>query len=246
MMRNFKKLFVGTVVALSASLSLAGDIPENKLSYNVYKANWMSGKPAPTVLLAHTCSGIHFGQTDKMVRYLRSIGYNSVVVDSFGPRGYTSICQNGNLINPAERMQEMIDIARIVKQSSWHTGSVGFLGWSHGGTTAIYLAAQDKHPFDALISIYPFCGPLLLSVTEVKHKVLAINSQADNWYGGAKECDNIKGLTNQYISKTATHAWDIPLPDRTYMGHFLSYDKEADNATMDAIKKYLSDNFKGQ
>ncbi len=239
MMRDFKKLLVGTVVALSATLSIASDIPEDKLSYSVYKANRFSNKPAPTVLLAHTCSGIHYGQTEKMVRYLRSIGYNSVVVDSFGPRGYKSICQNGNLVNPAERMKEMVDIAKIVKQSPWHSGSVNFIGWSHGGTTALYLAAQDKHPFSALIAIYPFCGPMLFSLNEVKHKVLTINSQGDNWYGGAKDCENIKGITNQYISKTATHAWDIPLPDRTFIGHFLSYDKEADNATMEAIKKHF-------
>ncbi len=238
------KLITGLAFVFGSSFALANDIPENKLSYSVHKANWWSGKPAPTVLLAHTCSGIHQGQTDKMIGYLRSIGYNSVVVDSFGPRGYQSICQNGNLINPAQRMKEMVDIAKIVGQSSWHSGSINFLGWSHGGTTAIYLAAQDKHPFDSLISIYPFCGPMLLSVTEVKHKVLAINSQGDNWYGGAKDCEYIKGLTNKYISKTATHAWDIPLPNRYFMGHFLAYDREADNATMETIKQHLLDNSK--
>ena len=234
------KLFLQLCFLFYSSVALAqySDIPDERLSYTVHKANPWTGRPAPTVILGHGCGGIVRIQTEIFVRELNSWGYNAVVVDSLGPRGLTTVCKVQPWFHPPQRMPEIYAVVDRIKKESWHNGRLGYIGWSHGGSLGMSLSADGKGVFDAIVSYYPSCGPRALSGRHMRTKILVLVSEADTWTP-IDQCKDVTGITESIVFKDATHAWDIPAPDRVIVGEFLRYHPEADRISRQAIQRFF-------
>lgn len=154
---------------------------------------------APAVVALHGCDGLgsdrrwlNYSQS-RYIRIFHDAGFGSLYVDSFGPRGQTSICAQ----KPAERSlteaNRRLDVLAALQWLSVQPGvnpaKLVVVGWSHGGQTV--LASADgsaelvaKAPVKpaALVAFYPGCrafdqqwrytlvAPLLIMIGEL-----------DNW-----------------------------------------------------------------
>lgn len=237
---TMRKFVVALHLLLGMAVAQADPIPEDRLSYSVYKANAFSGRPAPTVMMAHGCSGIVGVQVNDWVQDLTRWGYNVVVIDSLGPRGLRSVCKASQPLHPYERMTEFYAVAERIQQQSWHKGKLGFVGFSHGGSLGLALSAEGR-VFDAVVSYYPGCGPRAFKVRTMKVPTQIHVSHGDTWTP-LTQCNDLVGVTEKIVHQTATHAWDIRAPDRVVVGEFLRYDPTASDISLNAARRFFKEN----
>ncbi|MBW1644008.1 MAG: dienelactone hydrolase family protein [Deltaproteobacteria bacterium] len=135
--------------------------------------------PFPAIVMLHGASGMHYGM-DIWAERFSKWGYISLQVDSFTPRGETSIFNDMLKIPPWVRAQDAHDAkAYLSELNVVDPDRIGVMGWSHGGWTTLHaLDATDpprKNPFKAAIAFYPYCGvdleymdaPLLILIGEL-------------------------------------------------------------------------------
>jgi dienelactone hydrolase len=237
-----RKFVVALHLLLGMAVAQADPIPENRLSYSVYKANPFSGRPAPTVMLAHGCNGIVPIQTNDWVQDLTRWGYNAVVVDSLGPRDLTTICKTKVQLKAGERMPEFYAIADIIKKQNWHNGRLGFIGFSHGGSVGLELSAKGQ-VFDAIVSYYPNCRYGQLKNRNLKIKTQIHLSLGDTW-APPSFCNDLVGVTENVIHQNATHAWEVRAPNRVRFGEFMSYDPNAAEVSFNATRRFFEETLK--
>jgi len=174
---------MGTAVTSGASEKVLFKSSIQKDSKNpLYLSGKLSkpeGKgPFPAIIMLHGAGGMHYG-LDIWAERLSTWGYLSLQVDSFTPRGETSIMNDVLKIPPWIRAQDAYDAkAYLAKQKDVDPDRIGVMGWSHGGWTTLHtLDATDpprKNPFKAAIAFYPYCSvdleymdaPLLILIGE--------------------------------------------------------------------------------
>jgi dienelactone hydrolase len=158
------------------------------------------GRPnAPAVVALHGCDGLrsdrrwlNYSQS-RYIRIFHDAGFGSLYVDSFGPRGQTSICAQ----KPAERSlteaNRRLDVLAALQWLSVQPGvnpvKLVVVGWSHGGQTVLASADRStdvvaKAPVKpaALVAFYPGCNAFELqrSYTLVA-PLLVMSGELDNW-----------------------------------------------------------------
>lgn len=125
--------------------------------------------PFPAVVLLHGCSGLHDreGRLTRGYVYranlLRDLGYVVLLPDSFGPRGYGSICalRPRPVLPGRDRVHDAYAAARfLAARSDIAADRIAVVGYSNGGSTV--LAALQRPPanlprFRAAIAFYPGC-----------------------------------------------------------------------------------------
>ena len=120
--------------------------------------------PFPAVVLLHECAGIKSYQ-DVWAERFASWGYVAFQVDSFGPRGLSTICEDSLLILTLiyKRAQDAYDAKTyLIGLPFFDRNRVGVIGWSHGGWTTISVVAQKReYPFRSAIAFYPYCNQML-------------------------------------------------------------------------------------
>src|SRR2546428_11305816 len=120
--------------------------------------------PFPAVVLLHGCGGIrpHFVQ---WAGAIRDMGYVALLVDSFRPRGISSICADSQTMASMtrDRAADAYGALRHLKGLPFVDGDrVVLMGWSHGGwpTLDVYTCRRYRTPRGHLrdaISVYPWC-----------------------------------------------------------------------------------------
>jgi dienelactone hydrolase len=124
-------------------------------------------------------------------------------------------------------------------------------GDSHGGWTTLVALEVGKWPtpaFAAGIAFYPFC----YDVSGFTAPLLVLIGASDDWTPAARCTAMTKRLTaasaagvELKIFPGATHAYDFPLPARTNrLGHFMTYDAAATEASWQAIDAFLAAHIK--
>lgn len=220
-------------------------------------------EPRPTVILAHGCDGLQNNPNYKRwAEYIDSIGYNVVMYDSYVAMGYPSgnVCELMPGGRVAElwwaehqdiRPRESNNIAKWIKEQSWHKGKIALLGFSAGGNTAMHYANkenQDGDDISAVIAFYPACHDSTMGYkTFFKGWVLKVPTQvhigtAEDW-SVAEDCSNIKNIDiTKY--KGATHAFDMDFgkPYIKTAGHVMRYDKAAHELSKIKVKEFLQAN----
>ncbi|MDB5383971.1 MAG: dienelactone hydrolase, partial [Rhodospirillales bacterium] len=110
--------------------------------------------PHPAVLLLHGCSGI----TPTVRRWadrLAEWGYAALVPDSFGPRGVDNVCgqagraapgtgsPDASRVPPRLREEDAFAAAAYLRsRPDVDPARVSVVGFSHGGTTALFVASS--------------------------------------------------------------------------------------------------------
>jgi dienelactone hydrolase len=218
------------------------------LVYRVYSLD----KPAPTIIVGHHCGG-SIGHSDDWARQLNKWGFNAVNLDSFTPRKITNECEWGRLPAPY-RAEETYDMAEFIKKQPWHQGKIGYIGFSHGGSTAVFIASDRRNKnIDAVVAYYPYCGKwgnTQISSSSPNVKLMLALAKRDDWTPYLPCMGEDKNL-EIHLYENATHAFDQQFPGWTsrYLNYYMEHDRQANIdsriATRIFFKKYLEGMIEG-
>ncbi len=198
--------------------------------------------PFPAVVIMHGCSGMHDreGNLTRGYRYraelLRDLGYVVLLPDSFGPRGYRSICslRPRPVLPGRDRVRDAHAAANwLAQQPDVDPGGIALAGWSNGGATV--LAAMQRAPADlprfrAAIAFYPSCSAAARRDPPYAPyaPLLILIGEADDWTPAApcvelaKRADTSLAPLTVVTFPEAHHAFDsigAPLRRREDVGN---------------------------
>jgi dienelactone hydrolase len=143
--------------------------------------------PFPAVVLLHGCGGMQPGRDNAWAERLSGWGYATLQVDSFRPRGLSSVCTySGREATDIlqQRVTDAYDAKRYLAGLSFvDRRRIAVMGWSHGGATTletVYTKTDD--PFHA-VAFYPSCRRML---TGLNAPLLILIGEADDWTSAAR------------------------------------------------------------
>jgi dienelactone hydrolase len=150
---------------------------------------------------------------------------------------------------PADRTEDVVKAIAWISQQSWHLGSIGLVGYSHGGAVALNIAQRGGiKGLTAMVSFYPSCrlnftgGPYWSSNTPLE---IHIGDQDGlNLQGIQHSCHLNDTTTNSnyhlYMYPGAYHAFDTPKPYRLNAeGYPMEYNSAVTELSYSRVKKFL-------
>lgn len=151
--------------------------------------------PYPAIVMMHGCSGMLAGSGKVTASYmhraelLAQAGYVALLVDSFNPRGYRSICnlQQRPILQSRERVEDAYAALQWLTQQPYvDRERVGLMGWSNGAAGTLYalrVSSRMEPGFRAAIAFYPGCGTLSRARTPYRPyaPLLILIGEADDW-----------------------------------------------------------------
>jgi dienelactone hydrolase len=208
----------------------------------------------PAMVVLHGCDGIGPHYRD-WARRLAEWGYIALLVDSFRPRGVTTVCNQGRLIPPELQAADGLAAVEYLRgRTDVRPDRVGVIGFSHGGWAVLkaVLAApltDSKFPrpapgFAAAVAFYPGCDrPGAPLVTDT----LILIGDADDW-APAAHCQrwrdavrtdgHIVALT---IYPGALHGFDSGRMPHNYAGHHVGGDPAAASDAIAQTRRFLAE-----
>jgi dienelactone hydrolase len=126
------------------------------------------GGPFPAIAMLHGCSGLRTraGTIQAKPRFwaehLRSLGYVTLLVDSFTTRGIDEVCTGRHLLSPVrDRADDARGALRYLQGlAGVRPDRVGLLGWSNGAAatlSAVFDQGSRERDFRAAVAFYPNC-----------------------------------------------------------------------------------------
>jgi dienelactone hydrolase len=184
--------------------------------------------PFPAVIVMHPCNGVN-DNTRRWAGRLVGWGYAALIVDSFRSRGLSNVCGNGGALPASARAHDAIEAKDYLRGlPNIAKDRIGLIGFSHGANAALAASAA----FSAVVAFYPLCTGSRPS------NALVLIGSADDWTP-ASRCLGGAGA-NLKVYPGATHAFDAPRAERTYLGHRLAYDAAATADAIDRTRRFLS------
>jgi dienelactone hydrolase len=189
--------------------------------------------PFPAVVVLHGCDGV--GRHYRIwARSLMSWGYVALLVDSFRPRGVTTVCNQGELVLPRLRARDAFNAASYLRTlPNIRADRIGVIGFSHGGSAVLRAATeagQGDPPFAAAVALYPGCQP---AASGLNTDTLILIGDADDWtpIGNCLRWRDA-ARTNGHVLRLKTypgalHGFDAPNPPHMYAGHYVGRHPEA-------------------
>lgn len=124
--------------------------------------------PFPAVVMLHGCSGLLAkggaiqGKLRFWAEHFRDLGYVTLLVDSFTPRGIDEVCTGRHLLSP---VRDRADDARgglryLQGRPDVRPDRVGLVGWSNGAAAALSVLFDQgtaERDFRAAVAFYPNC-----------------------------------------------------------------------------------------
>jgi dienelactone hydrolase len=158
--------------------------------------------PFPAVVLMHGCHGVS-DSVRGWGRWLRDHGYVALVVDSWGPRGFTEQCTPGPELANTERFDDAVGALRWLHARPYVAPDrVGISGWSNGGVFSMAVVngpSQERARrrgleipspgYRAAVGVYPGGCRSLTNELSVR-PVLILIGAADDWTK-ASECEEL-------------------------------------------------------
>jgi dienelactone hydrolase len=221
--------------------------------------------PFPAVILLHGSAGNWRGVDSRWGRRLVTWGYVALTVDSYGPRGIKSVFGRFDRDDPPDHKFDSYAALEFLSAQPYVLADrVAVLGESGGGTMVLIGAAkgvieQDfPRKFRAAVALYPECStvhkpmslPTLVLIGELddfnlaQHcKDLAFGRRAWLWHRNPP--DEKVHLT---VFPGVYHAFDNPAfqnGQRLLGTHWLEYNADAAERSVEEIRRFLHDRFGG-
>jgi dienelactone hydrolase len=185
------------------------------------------GGPFPAVVVMHGCDGVN-ANTRAWAARLVGWGYAALIVDSFRSRGLSNVCNRGAMLPASVRAGDATAAKNYLRSlPNIAKGRIGLIGFSHGGWAALAAASS----FNAVVAYYPLCSG------RVPANTLVLIGSADDWTP-SQRCSG--GGANLKVYSGATHAFDAPRGDRTYLGHRMAYDAAAATDAEERTRRFLA------
>lgn len=200
--------------------------------------------PFPAVVALHGCGGRGpKASEDAFAARFTALGYALLIVDSFGPRGIASRCNDAASNDAVDRVMDAYGgLLWLASQPFIDKDRIAAVGYSQGAMVALSAAALggidtlfDRH-FTTVIAYYPACASLTGAVSV---PTLILIGELDDWTP-AQDCQAMMArrsdegaplrlvvLPGAYHSFNATSLRDNP---KTLSGHHLEYKESADRA----------------
>jgi dienelactone hydrolase len=173
------------------------DIPDGELTLHASLYRPDGAGPFPAVVALHDCSGLvhHRPITEtrhyiEWARLLVADGFVVLFPDSYGSRGIGPQCHERNRKVRASR--ERVSDANAARhwlqaQSYVKPDRVSLLGWSSGGTAALWTVRRTAAPrdgdadFRSAVTFYPSCRRLHDTAWSARVPTLILVGAADDW-----------------------------------------------------------------
>jgi dienelactone hydrolase len=156
-------------------------------------------EPRPAVIALHGCNGALDAKGQLNPIWRRYAGYfnaehmHFVVLDSFSPRGQTSICStpsNRRTLHEEDRREDVFAaIAWLAQQPTVDATRIIVMGWSHGAQTVLsvvdatdkWVQTQTIQP-RAAVAFYPGCvRQLKMWNYALQSPLLVMSGELDDW-----------------------------------------------------------------
>jgi len=172
--------------------------------------------PFPAVVLLHTCGGVRPHVSQDWPRYLASLGYVTLTVDSFGSRGLGA-CPNALHPQQPPMTNAYREITRDAFGALDHLATrpdvaadrVAVIGYSLGtnviNSFLIHLPPRPGRNFAAAIGIYGRCHDLRRHPTPAT-PLMQIAGELDEPHIGP--CREVAGRIAVHVLAGAHHSWD--------------------------------------
>ncbi|MBM3557602.1 MAG: dienelactone hydrolase family protein [Alphaproteobacteria bacterium] len=142
------------------------------------------------VIGAHGCSGM-LRRDDGAVtalyrgwaRQLTEAGIALLLVDSFTPRGFATVCNTDNVNAQRDRPRDMAGaLAHARTRPDIDADRIALMGWSHGGGVVVSTVTRDLG-FKAAIAVYPGACSVRAQGAGWKPPIplLVLIGEADDW-----------------------------------------------------------------
>jgi dienelactone hydrolase len=192
--------------------------------------------PFSAVVVLHGCDGVgpHYRA---WARQLRDWGYAAMLVNSFGPRGVSNVCNHPMIVPPLVQAQDAFAAAEYLRGlANIRADRIGVIGFSHGGWAVLKVVLvdtvrQDRAiPFVAAVAFYPGCQP---PGSAVATDTLILIGDADDWsspvacrdwYDHAQRAGHEVRLKVYPGALHGFDAWHLP---SYYAGHYTGRDPAA-------------------
>lgn len=202
--------------------------------------------PFPAVVLLHTCGGLQPHVTHDWPEFLNGLGYVTLTVDSFGPRGLGS-CPNRLQKNRRQVMKDAYGaLNHLAAQRYVKANKVAVMGFSWGAVgindfVKASMKSRSKPEFAAGISFYGYCT-LLRSAKKYLYPLMQIIGEKDiRFVDACRSLDNV--LATVHILPGAYHAFDASPHKglrKDSVGNPMLYSAEATAKSKELVKAYLA------
>jgi dienelactone hydrolase len=178
-------------------------------------------------------------------------GYVALAVDSLGPRGRTSACGSGMLL---EQVSDAYAASRYLATLDYVDAErVALFGQSMGGTAVLYAIDRGEarrytgHGFSAAIAWYPSC--VIVAAPAMTAPLLILVGAADEWTR-AQDCETLKDRARPEsapidvtVYPGVHHAFDVAAlrPGRRSLGRWLEYNEAAAHDAEGKVWAFLAD-----
>jgi dienelactone hydrolase len=206
--------------------------------------------PFPAVVLLHGCRGIGVDRDAQWAKRLARWGYVALQVDSFGPRGLTTICEKTSLIFSIlpKRAQDAYDAKSYLSELPFvDRNRIGVMGWSHGGMTILSVVDQKRdNPFRSAIAFYPFCDRYM---ADFNAPLLILIGEKDDWTPAGSCSVSMPAAQSGHevilkVYSDAHHGFDGEGVDTVIAGHRLLYNPAAAADAILQVKRFLAKHLK--
>ncbi len=228
-------------------------IPETYKGVEIQLKVWVQtpggAGPFATVMLVSGCNGLDppgWTHMQTWAAWLMQLNYAVMIVDSFGPRGVTNTCDNGELVPGQLHAADLYTAAAYISRFPQFQGrKIGAIGFSHGGWGILETAsdrisgiaelraslAKEHIGISALVAMYPACHRHVRARFDVP--LLIIIGENDDWTP-AWACERLAAYPRLpgpdlrlKVYPRAFHVFDVEKPPRRYFGHELEYNAQA-------------------
>ncbi len=201
------------------------------------------GGTFPAIILLHGSIGFdkHY---DDWAERLASWGYVSLLLDTFGPRGQSSLSDP-----PSTRAQDICYAKSYLSELPFvDPKRIGIIGWSHRGSTALatlcirFSSHQKEYPFRAVVTFYPYC---FRTLADLDFPLLILSGELDD---GCPSTLCMERMPRQRTHNKVTlkvypgayHGFDIEGIDTSYMDHRFRYNPTAAANSIVRVKTFLA------
>jgi dienelactone hydrolase len=155
--------------------------------------------PFPAIILLHGCRGLPDRAIDGWLPELKSWGYATFVVNSFGGRRLGEVCTNLRALSGTQSVQDAYGALKILStHPRIDKNRVALMGFSHGGAATLRAAtvwARQRYAsagpfFRAFVAFYPYCNAIFPEMASISAPLRVHTGELDDWTP-AKPCEDL-------------------------------------------------------